>query len=89
MDSARLKRARRRLRGYFLGSGVILAFLYLIAGTFLVNLLGIEITRYWSTVVMAACVMLGGTYALVMGVWLAVQFLNRWRRNQPVWEMED
>jgi hypothetical protein len=89
MDAARLKRARRRLLGYFLGSGVVVAFLYLILATFLVHMVGIEITQYWSTVMIAAGVMLGGTYVVVMAVWLGAGLLARWKRKQPLWDVED
>ncbi len=89
MDAARLKRARRRLRGYFLGSGVILAILYLILAAFLIKLFGVEVTQYAATLMLAAGVMLGGTYALVMFVWLAVHITRRWFNRQPIMEIED
>lgn len=89
IDAARLKRARRRIRGYFLGSGVVLAVLYLLAAAFLVRLFGIEVTRYWSTLMMAAGVMLGGTYAIVMFIWIGAHIIRRLIKRQPVMEHEE
>ena len=89
MDAARLKRARRRMRGYFLGSGVILAILYLIVAAFLIRVLGLELTQYWSTVMLAAGVMLGGTYGIVMLVWLIAHIAHRLISRQPIMEIED
>ena len=89
MDAARLRRARRRLRGYFLGSGVVLAFLYLILAAFIMRLMGIEMTHYVATMMMAAGVMLGGTYAIVMFVWLAAHVVKRLINRQPIGEIED
>ena len=89
MDAARLKRARRRMRGYFFGSGVILAILYLILAAFLVRIFGVELTQYASTLMLAAGVMLGGTYALVMLVWLIAHVAHRIATRQPVMEIED
>ena len=89
MDAARLRRARRRLRGYFLGSGVVMAFLYLLVAAFVIWLLGIEMTHYVATLMMAAGVMLGGTYAIVMFVWLAAHIARRLVNRQPIGEIED
>ena len=89
MDAARLKRARGRLRGYFFGSGVVLAMLYLILAAFLIRLFGIELTHYGATLMLAAGVMLGGTYALIMIVWLAMDLARRWANRQPIMEIED
>lgn len=89
IDSARLKRARCRMRGYFLGSGVVLAFLYLLVAAFLVRIFGIEATRYWSTVMMAALVMLAGTYGLVMLVWLGFHIARRLIQGRPVMDADD
>ena len=89
MDAARLKRARRRLLGYFLGSGVVLAMLYLILGAFVIKLLGVELTNYAATLLLAAGVMLGGTYAIVMLVWLIAHVARRLINRQPIMEIED
>jgi hypothetical protein len=89
IEAARLKRARRRMRGYFLGSGVVLAILYLIAAAFVVKLFGVELSRYWWTLMLGACVMLAGTYALVMFIWLGANLTLRWKRGQPLMEIED
>lgn len=89
MDATRLKRARRRMRGYFLGSGVVLALLYLVVAAFVIRLFGVQLTRYASTLMMAAGVMLGGTYAIVMAIWLIAQVIHRVATRQPVMEIED
>ena len=89
MDAMRLERARRRMRAYFLGSGVVLAFLYLIGAAFLVRLLGVEMTRYWSTVMMAAGVMLGGTYGIILFASLAIHIVRRLATGRPVMDLED
>lgn len=89
MDAVRLKRARRRMRAYFLGSGVILAFLYLIGAAFLIHIFGVEMTRYWSTVMMAAGVMLGGTYGIVLFASLAIHIIRRLVIVRPVMEPDD
>ncbi|WP_294261817.1 hypothetical protein [uncultured Sphingomonas sp.] len=89
IEAARLRRARRRLRGYFLGSGVVLALLYLILGMFVIRLVGIELARYWSTAAMVAGVMLGGTYALIMMIWIAISFLQRLRKGEALIDNDD
>jgi hypothetical protein len=66
-----------------------MAALYLIFAAFIVQLLGVEITRYWSTLLLAAGVMLGGTYAIVMGLWLGARLLARLKNGQPLVEVED
>ncbi|MGN6289498.1 MAG: hypothetical protein ACTHNA_09590 [Sphingopyxis terrae] len=77
------------MRGYFLGSGVVLAFLYLLAAAFLVQIFGIEVSRYWSTVMMVAGVMLGGTYGLVMLVWLGFHVARRPIQGKRVMDADD
>jgi hypothetical protein len=89
VDAARLRRARRRLLGYFLGSGVVLAILYLITSALLIRLLGVELTQYWSTVMLGAGVLLGGTYAVIMAVWLATRTVRRLMKRQAIMEIED
>ena len=75
------------MRGYFFGSGVVLAFLYLIAAAFFIRIIGVELTRYWSTMMMAAGVMLGGTYAIVMILWVGTRIMRRHR--QSIMKTED
>jgi membrane protein YdbS with pleckstrin-like domain len=89
VETARIKRARRRLRGYFFGSGIILAFLYLIAAAFLIRIFGVELTRYWSTMMMAAGVLLGGTYAIIMFLWIGWHVVRRLINRQPIGEIEN
>lgn len=89
VEAARLRRARRRMRGYFFGSGAVLALLYSIAGAFLIRLFGVELTDYWSTVMLAAGVLLGGTYAIVMALWVGAHIVGRLFRRQPIMEVED
>lgn len=45
------------MRSYFFGSGLILAILYMLAATLLIKLFGLELTHYWSTVMLAAGVL--------------------------------
>jgi hypothetical protein len=89
MDAARLKRARRRMRVYFLGSGVIIAFFYLVIAAFLIRIIGIELTEYASTLMLAAGVMLGGTYAVLMLGYLLADLIRRFWKRQPLMEIED
>lgn len=89
IDAARLRRARRRMRGYFFGSGIILAFLYLIAAAVLIRVFGVELTRYWSTMMMAAGVLLGGTYAITMFLWIGGHVVRRLINRQPIMDTDD
>ena len=77
------------MRGYFLGSGVVLAMLYVILAAFIVKLIGVELSRYWWTLLLGAGVMLAGTYAVVMFVWLATNIGRRFVNRQPLWDRED
>ncbi|WP_426168755.1 hypothetical protein [Sandarakinorhabdus sp. DWP1-3-1] len=89
MEPARLKRARRRLRGYFLGSGIILAFLSILAAAFIVRMVGVELTRYWSTVLIAAAVLLGGSYGIVLFSAIGIDIVRRQVNRQPIMDAED
>lgn len=89
MEAARLKRARRRLRGYFLGSGIILAFLYILAAAFIVRLVGIELTQFWSTVLIAAAVLLGGSYGIILFGFIGIHIVRRLLNRQPIMDAED
>lgn len=89
VDVARLRRARRRMRSYFFGSGLILAILYMLAATFLIKLFGLELTHYWSTVMLAAGVLLGGTYGIFMTLWLGTHIIRRLIKRQPIMDVED
>ena len=77
------------MRGYFFGSGIILAFLYLIAAAFLIRVFGVELTRYWSTIMMAAGVLLGGTYAIIIFLWIGGHVVRRLINRQPVMDTDD
>jgi len=89
IEAARLKRARRRLRAYFLGSGVILAFLYIVAAAFLVRLVGVELTRFWSTVLIAAAVLLGGSYGIILFSLTGFHIVRRLLKRQSIMDAED
>ena len=89
IEAARLKRARRRLRGYFLGSGVILAFLYIVAAAFLIRLVGVELTRFWSTALIAAAVLLGGSYGIILFTFTGIHIVRRLLKRQPIMDAED
>jgi hypothetical protein len=77
------------MRSYFLGSGVVLAMLYIIAAAAVVKLVGLELGQYWFTLMLGAGVMLAGTYAIVMFVYLFGNTIVRWMRGQPIMERED
>ncbi|MBU0556539.1 MAG: hypothetical protein KKD64_01305 [Alphaproteobacteria bacterium] len=77
------------MRGYFLGGSLVLAFLYLIAAAFLIHIIGVELTRYWSTLMMAAGVMLGGTYGIVLFVSLGLHIIRRLTAGRPVMDQDD
>lgn len=89
MKAARLKRARCRLRGYFLGSGIILAFLYMVAAAFIVRLVGVEVTQFWSTVLIAAAVLLGGSYGIILFSFIGMHTVRRLLNRQPIMDAED
>jgi len=46
-------------------------------------------TRYWSTVIMAAGVMLAGTCAIIMLAHLGVRIVRRLIKRQPIVDAED
>ena len=77
------------MRGYFFGSGIILAFLYLLAAAFLIRVFGVELARYWSTMMMAAGVLLGGTYAIIMFLWIGGHVVRRLINRQPIMDTDD
>jgi hypothetical protein len=77
------------MRAYFLGSGVILAILYMLAAAFLIRIFGVELTQYWSTMMLAAGVMLGGTYAVTMLLWVGTHIVRKLVNRQPIMEIED
>lgn len=89
IEAARLKRARRRLRGYFFGSGIILAFLYILAAALIVRLVGGELTRFWSTVLMVAAVLLGGSYVIILFSFTGIHIVRRLLNRQPIMDAED
>lgn len=89
MEAARLKRARRRLRGYFFGSGIILAFLYILVAAFIVRLVGVELTRFWSTALIVAAVLLGGSYGIVLFSAIGIHIVRRLLKRQPIMDAED
>lgn len=89
MEAVRLKRARRRLRGYFLGSGLILAFLYILGAAFIVRMVGVELTRFWSTVLIAAAVLLGGSYGIILFSFTGIHIVRRLLNRQSIMDAED
>ena len=89
MEAARLKRARRRLRGYYFGSGIILAFLYILVAAFIVRLVGVELTRFWSTALIVAAVLLGGSYGIVLFSSIGIHIVRRLLKRQPIMDAED
>jgi len=89
MEAARLKRARRRLRGYYFGSGIILAFLYILVAAFIVRSVGVELTRFWSTALIVAAVLLGGSYGIVLFSSIGMHIVRRLLKRQPIMDAED
>jgi len=89
MEAARLKRARRRLRGYFFGSGIILPFLYILVAAFIVRLVGVELARLWSTALIVAAVLLGGSYGIVLFSSIGIHIVRRLLKRQPIMDAED
>jgi len=89
MEAARLKRARRRLRGYYFGSGIILAFLYILVAAFIVRLVGVELTRFWSTALIVAAVLLGGSYGIALFSSIGIHIVRRLLKRQPIMDAED
>ena len=89
MDAVRLKRARRRLLRYFLGSGVVMAIVFLFFAAAIVSLFGLSPTSYVVTIILAAGVLAGGTYAIIYFATLALHIGRRIWRRQPIMEIED
>ncbi|MBP2515487.1 hypothetical protein [Sphingomonas sp. PvP018] len=89
MEAARLKRARRRLRGYYFGSGIILALLFILVAAFIVRLVGVELTRFWSTALIVAAVLLGGSYGIVLFSSIGMHIVRRLLKRQPIMDAED
>ena len=77
------------MRGYFPGSGIILAFIYILAAAFIVRVVGVELTRFWSTVLMAASVLLGGTYGIVLFSFTGIHIVRRLLNRQPIMDADD
>lgn len=72
-----------------MGSGIILAFVYVIAAAFIVRMVGVELTRYWSTVLIAAAVLLGGSYGIVLFSSIGIHIVRRLLKRQPIMDAED
>ena len=89
MDAARLKRARRRLRVYFFGSGVIMAFVFLMLALAVISLFGVDRTSYVGTLIFAAVVMAGGAYAIIFFGAVGVHVARKALARQPIWEVKD
>lgn len=89
MDAARLKRARWRLRAYFIGSGIIMAFLFLLLAEGVIRFFGVEVTGYLSTLVFAAMVMAGGAYAIIYFSAVVIHVARRRINKRPIMEIED
>ena len=89
MEAARLRRARRRMRTYFLGSGVIMALLFLLIAAFVIRWLGVEQTSYLATLVFGAAVLAGGVYGIIFLSAVIVHIVRRIANRQPVMEIED
>jgi hypothetical protein len=88
MDAARLKRARRRMRAYLIGGGLIGGFVFLCLAGAVIALIGVDTTSYFATLVFAAAVLSGGTYAIFMFTWLIFRGVRRLFRGEPLLSRE-
>jgi len=61
-----------------------MAALYVILAAFVIRFFGVEVTRYWSTLALAAGVMLGGTYGIVMFAFLLAHVARRILSRRPI-----
>lgn len=52
-------------------------------------MLGVEVTRYWSTLMMAAGVLLGGSYGMVLLAYTGAHIIKRLLVCQPIVEAKD
>ena len=89
MEAARLKRARWRLRAYFFGSGILMAAVYLCVAAFVMSWLGVEKTSYAATLVLAAAVLAGGTYGIILFAGVVIHITRRVLKRQAIMEIED
>ena len=89
MDAARLKRARRRAIGYFVGSGVLMAAVFLCFAAAIVSLFGLSQTSYVVTIILTAVVLAGGAYAIIYFGALALHIGRRVSKGQPIMEIDD
>ncbi len=89
IDATRLKRARWRLRAYFFGSGVIMAFIFLCLAAAIMSIFGLKATSYAVTLVLAAAVLAGGTYAIIYFGAVILHIIRRVLNRQPIMEIED
>lgn len=88
MDAARLKRARRRMRAFWIGGAVIGALVFLCLAALIMAVIGVEKTSYLAALVFAALVLAGGTYAIILFVALAVHIAKRAWNRQPIMDRE-
>ena len=77
------------MRTYFLGSGVIMAFIFLLFAAFAVQMFGLEKTSYLATLLFAAAVMKGGAYAMLSFGAVAVHVLKRVWKRELILEPDD
>jgi hypothetical protein len=89
MDAARLKRARWRLRVYFLGSGILMAAVFLCLAAIVISMFGLELTTYIATLVLTAAILAGGTFAFIYFGGVIVHIVRRAVNRQPIMEIED
>ena len=89
MDAAHLKRARWKLRAYFFGSGVIMAFIFLCLAAVIMSIFGLSATSYALTLVVGAAVLAGGTYAIIYFGAVILHILRRVLNRHLIMEIED
>jgi hypothetical protein len=66
-----------------------MAFLYILAAAFIIRLVGVELTRFWSTVLMGAAVLLGGSYGIILFCFTGIHIVRRFVNRQPIIDAED
>ena len=76
------------MRGYFFGSGIIGAFVFLMLAAFVISLFGVDRTSYVVTLIFAAGVMAGGVYGIILFGALLLHIIKRVMRGQPIVDKE-
>jgi polyferredoxin len=76
------------MRGYFFGSSIIGAFVFLMLAAFVISLFGVDRTSYVVTLIFAAGVMAGGVYGIILFGALLLHIIKRAMRGRPIIDKE-